>query len=331
MSKAVKTIARVALPIIGTLAAPGIGTALGSSLSAAALGGIGGAIGGGIGGGISGGGVGGVLKGAALGGVGGYLGSGGLTNIVGTAAGTPLAGGLQGPTQGSGILGSLGSAGKSLTSVLGGTSQLGGNPLLSLGNVAGAMYSASAGTAAAEEAARQQADSANQAIRAQQQALAQVRGDLSPFRDAGTSTVGGLTQLVNDPNAQKEYIQSNPFYQSLAEDAKDKLFANAAAKGKVGSGGTAAALQNSLLLIGSDLLNQNITQRQNVANLGANAAAQTGTFTQGAANNTGNLLTQIGNANAAGTIGGYNAKTGAINNAIGTQTALYGIDKGVRI
>lgn len=143
--KKIRKLAKVALPIAGTLLAPGIGTALGSTLSGAALSGIGGALGGGVGGAMDGGGLSGALKGAALGGASGYLSGGGLTqlapetsnalfnstggligsssgnvnagigsllglsgsgnSVLGTAAGTPLSGGLQGATQGTGLAG----------------------------------------------------------------------------------------------------------------------------------------------------------------------------------------------------------------------------------
>ena len=83
MSKSVKQVAAIALPIGLSLVAPGIGTALGSTLGAATLAGIGGAVGGGIGGAITGGGVTGALKGAAIGGVGGYLSGGGATELFG--------------------------------------------------------------------------------------------------------------------------------------------------------------------------------------------------------------------------------------------------------
>lgn len=83
--KAVKKIAKIALPIIGTLVAPGIGTALSSTLSSAALSGIGGALGGAASGALSGGGLGGILKGAALGGLGGYGYGGGFDGILGSA------------------------------------------------------------------------------------------------------------------------------------------------------------------------------------------------------------------------------------------------------
>ncbi|TVM02755.1 MAG: hypothetical protein CV087_08810, partial [Candidatus Brocadia sp. WS118] len=280
MSKGIKSIASIALPVIGTLVAPGIGTALGSTLGAATTAAIGGAVGGGLGGAISGGGVKGALKGAALGGAGGYLAGGGLTNILGTPAGVPLQGPVQagaaplGVSQGTGILGQLGSVGRTISDLTGvGTGAVassGGNILgkltsspLSLLSAGSAVYNANAANQIAKEQAR-----ANQAaIDAQNQALSQVRGDLQSFREAGASTVGGLTSLVNDPNAQKDFITSNPFYQSLAKDATDRIYANQAARGKLASGSTAQALQNSLLLLGNDLLNQNITQKQNVANM----------------------------------------------------------------
>lgn len=86
LGKFLKKAARIALPIAGTVLAPGIGTALGSTLGTAALSGIGGALGGAAGGGIGGGGLSGALKGAALGGAGGYLAGGGLSDILGSSS-----------------------------------------------------------------------------------------------------------------------------------------------------------------------------------------------------------------------------------------------------
>lgn len=103
-----KTLLSAALPILGTLVAPGIGTALGSSLSGAALGGIGGAVGGAAGGYSNSGNLAGTLKGAAMGGAGGYLSSGGASDLIGgTAAGRAL--GLSNPEGGSVIGNAIGS------------------------------------------------------------------------------------------------------------------------------------------------------------------------------------------------------------------------------
>lgn len=160
---------------------------------------------------------------------------------------------------------------------------------------------------AARQAAGVQSRAAGQAITSQEEGRDIARADLAPFRQAGEDVLPGLSGLITDPSQQLSFIQDNPFFQSLADEATNRLFANQAASGKVGSGETAEALQNSLLLLGTDLLNQNIGQRQNLANLGANAASGQANITQGSAANIGNLITGRGNVEAAGIVGGANA------------------------
>jgi hypothetical protein len=308
MSHTIKSVANIVLPHLGIVGGAVNGAIQGTGIGKGALqGGINAAID-----------IGGQVVGSQLiPGITNFL--GGASSVPGEAAG---AAGASGAASGA-------SSGGGFGSIIGSLS--GGNPLLSLANIGTSIYSANAGADAAKKAASQQAQSDANALAAQQNALTQIRGDLQPFRDAGASAVNGLTQLVNDPNAQAAYIQSNPFYAAIADDTKNKLFANAAAQGKVGSGGTAAALQNSLLMLGQNLINQDITQKQNLAALGSNAAAGTGTLTQDATKNSTGLITDQGNSNAAGTIGANNATTGAINNGIGTATSLYGIQNGLKL
>jgi hypothetical protein len=161
-----------------------------------------------------------------------------------------------------------------------------------------------------------------------------ARGDLQPFRQAGADNITGLVDLITNPQKQLEFVQNNPFFNAMATRAKDDVFGNMAAKGKLGSGGTAEALQNSLLLLGSDLLNQNIGQRQNLVTMGQNAAAGQATTTMNTAglansamsnagNNISNLVTDAGNARAAGYVGAANARTNATNNLISTALSAY--------
>lgn len=117
----------------------------------------------------------------------------------------------------------------------------------------------------------------------------------------------GLSGLVTDPQQQLSFVQDNPFFEALAGRATETLLANQAAKGKLASGGTAEALQNSFLLLGTDLLNQNIGQRQNLANLGLGAATGQAGITQQAGQNIADLTTQKGNIQAAGIVGARNA------------------------
>lgn len=190
-----------------------------------------------------------------------------------------------------------------------------GNPLFAAaGNLASGHFSAKEGASAARHAAGAQNVAALNAIEAQDQATAQIRADLQPYRDAGAATAPGLTKLVNDPNEQAAFIQNNPFYQSLAKDATDKLFANQAAKGKLGSGGTAEALQNSLLLLGNDLLTQDVARKQTLVNTGQTSAAQSGVLTQTGAQNITNLKTGQGDVQAAGIIGAQNQITAGDQN-----------------
>lgn len=221
--------------------------------------------------------------------------------------------------------------------------------LAGAGLLGGTIYSTNKQADAVEDAARAQQQSTqagiasqermlDRQIQAAQEAQAQARADLQPFAQAGQQGLGDLTQLVNNPQAQADFVMNNPFYQSLAQDAQNRLFANQAARGKLGSGDTAAGLQNQLVMLGQDLLNQSIGQRQNLAALGSNAAAGQATGVQNMASNImssqGNagrtiadLLTQGGNAQASGIMGAANAGTQGFNNLINTALTAYGINK----
>ena len=308
MSKVVKSVAKIALPVVGTIIAPGIGTALGSSLAASTLATIGGVVGGAAGGAIGGGG----LKGAALGAVGGYLTAG----AVGLPAGTPVAevagnAALQGPSIGSGLSGAVTGGGtRALTA---GISQAATSVLddpSKLLTVAGNQVIAQSNADTALEAAQTQSDAIDRGISANQAANA-------PYTQLGQEA----TQRIQDIQSDRAgYIQNNELYQSLAQDAERRLLANQAAKGKVGSGGTAAALQEQLLSLGNGLVNQEINTLQNQANTGASAAANVGS-------GTANLLAAQGDVNAAGQIASNQAISNGYQNQINTLLALKGLDK----
>lgn len=167
---------------------------------------------------------------------------------------------------------------------------------------------------ASKEASWIQYDSASKARKQQKQFLNTIRGDLAPYRNAGKRQLPGLNALISDPTAQLNFIQNNPFFSALADDAQNRLMNVQAASGRLGTGDTPAALQNQLLLLGNDLLQQSIGNRFNVATMGQNAAAQTGTMTQQAGNNISDLITGQGNALAGGMVGAANARSQGVNN-----------------
>lgn len=160
-------------------------------------------------------------------------------------------------------------------------------------------------------------------------------------QDQVYSTFSGMNDLATNPNTQKSFIENNPFFDALANRAKSDLFSNQAAKGKVGSGGTAEALQNSLLLLGQDFVDQSLRQRQNavatgagltdqainqrynLATLGSNAASNQASTALQTGSNVSNLLTERGNAAASGIAGARAAQTGALNNTFNTAALGY--------
>lgn len=289
MSKAIKTVARIALPIVGGIVGGPVGAA------------IGGAIGGAAGGGG--------IKGAILGGATGYLGaaSGGAGSLIGTAAKTVPAG-VYGPVSpGSGILGALtGGGARALTQ---GVTQAATDPsklLLGIGN----QLMSEQGAQTAEKAARTQAEGIQQGVAANTAAM-------QPYTQLGQTAVNQLNTIQADPAG---YIQGNPLYQSLASDAERRLLANQAAKGKVGSGGTAAALQENLLNLGTGLINQDLNRYQQQAGMGQNAAANVGQMQATGASGAGAVQ-------SAGQIGSYDAYKQGYQNQINTILALQGLQK----
>lgn len=328
MSKAVKSVASIALPIAGAVAGsfvgmPQLGAALGGAVGGAvqgngikgviggaaagygaSLGPVGGAIGGAVNGGINGG-----LEGAVMGGLSGYAAGGIQQAAVGTVAGAPLStvtgnAAAQGPTQGSGILGATTGGG---VRALGNTvsqaaTSAAGSPVATLLGAAGNAVATSQTVDATEEAARIQAEAIDRGIATQQ-----------PYNELGTSAAKQIQQIQSDPGA---YVQNNPFYKSLADDAANRLKASEASKGKLASGGTADALQTSLLNLGNGLVQQQVGTLQNQVNSGQTAAS----------NITGGQVGK-GNVQSAGVMGVNNAMQTGYQNQISTLLALQNLNK----
>lgn len=310
MSKVVRTVASIALPIIGTVVG----------------GPIGGAVGGAIGGAVSGGG----LKGAVLGAATGYVGGGGLSSTA-TAA-TPTAYAAKGASYGATassvptnvartatVASSTQSVGSSIADEL---LKRATNPgtLINIGNQI--MGTEAADTA--KKAANIQSDAIDRGIAANQQGLQQQIETQRPYTEAGQQALTEINRINSD---RAGYIANDPLYKTLADDAEQRLLANQAARGKVGSGETKAALQDRLLSVGNDLVTQRINSLNTQAGIGANAAGQVGTAQYNTGVNTGNMATDQGAVQAAGKVGQFNAYNSAYQNQINTLLALQSLQK----
>lgn len=123
-----------------------------------------------------------------------------------------------------------------------------------------------------------------------------IRGDLAPFRETGSEAVNMLLQNIINPQGQDpNEVINNPFFQALSQEQDRNTLAQRAALGLAGSGGTQDALTRNILQLGNTFQQQNLANQQarfnqlfNVAGMGQNAAAMSGTQTanilQGIAN-----------------------------------------------
>jgi hypothetical protein len=153
---------------------------------------------------------------------------------------------------------------------------------------------------------------ANSQIAAQQAQFDQTRQDLMPFMDFGKQAIGGLGALnAGDYSG----FQNSPDYLFAMQQGIGNLDKSAASRGSLFSGGH----EKDLAQFGSGLASQYLGNYRNSlfnqAQMGQNAAAQTGQFGANAANN-------IGNAQA-----GYYQQRGDNNSqfAAGTAGALNGL------
>lgn len=136
---------------------------------------------------------------------------------------------------------------------------------------------------------------------AEKRSIGALRGEagqaldtVNPFTRLGQDAITGLSELTRSPKKQAEFIKNNPFYEALSNDAQSRLFKNQAARGKLGSGDTVKSLNNELLKIGSDLLQREIENRQNLVNTGL----QGGQLEAGLRQNLGTNLADLVNRNA---------------------------------
>ena len=148
-------------------------------------------------------------------------------------------------------------------------------------------------------------DAAGDAARRQEgmarQGLAALRGDLEPFRQVGSTAANQLMGSVYNPTApDPNQVLNDPFFKAMADQQNNELLQSRSALGLGSSGGTQDILMRNLLLLGrgfqQENLNNQLNQNQqrfgqlfNVAGMGANAAAQTGTNSLNTMNNIGQI------------------------------------------
>lgn len=225
-----------------------------------------------------------------------------------------------------------------------------------IAGIGGSIVNGIVGANAASNAASDEITAANQAITQNNQArnaadatqqgvYQQDEENLAPYQAAGSQAVSSLNgaALPGQPNAQTVLAQ-DPGYQFRLDQANLALQRMEAAGGGVGSGGALKAAANySQNLASGEYGNayqrvmqanaQRFNQLNSIAGIGANAnqqqlyaganyANQSGAYGMDTARMNSDLLTQMGNAQAAGTVGQANAYEGMASGIAQGTTGL---------
>ncbi len=138
----------------------------------------------------------------------------------------------------------------------------------------------------------------------------QNRSDFAPYRQAGTSALGQIQNLLANPNA----ITQQPDYQFGLEQGMRALNNSAAARGMTYSGAQGKALQRYGQDYAGTKLNESYNRLASIAGIGQQATGSTAQLGQNAAGAIGNTLQGMGNARAGAYVGGANAWNNALGN-----------------
>ena len=171
---------------------------------------------------------------------------------------------------------------------------------------------------AAKDAGKIQAQSADKSIAFQRESRDLARNDLQPFRNFGESQIQPLNSLLSNPSG---YLENNPLYDAINSNSRREVFANRAARGKLGSGGTARELQNRFLANGESLINNQYNRLLGGVSSGQNAAAGQANVAQNTGVNVGETLLQKGNSLAAAKVGRANAFNTGVNDFLKLATS----------
>jgi len=202
-----------------------------------------------------------------------------------------------------------------------------------VGKAIGSITGANQQAKAAQNAAKTQADAADKASQIQKDMFDQVRGDLNPYRKAGSDALaqlmGGMGQ---DGRFMKTYsgqdIYYDPSYQFRVNQGNNAIQGSAAAQGGLLSGATLKALQNygqesasqeyqnAYNRFNADQTNQ-YNRLSNLVGIGQNAAAQTGNAGTQTAQAIANNTMQGANSQAAGTIAAGNSVANGFGSLLG--------------
>lgn len=173
---------------------------------------------------------------------------------------------------------------------------------------------------AAEDA---QLDAVDAAILEERRGREAGQGFLQPFGDLGQRGID-LSGFLADPQAQFDFLQNNPLFQSSLNLRDRDTAAAAASGGRLSAGDTALRFQENALLAAQPLIDRQRQDIGNLLNIGTGIATTQANVAIGEGSNVSNLLTDIGNIQAAGSIAAGNRQAEGSANALNLAGAIFG-------
>lgn len=193
--------------------------------------------------------------------------------------------------------------------------------------IGSAVVGAGVGIYSSNKAAKTEANAASNASAVQQKMYDQTRQDLAPYRAAGQTTLPALNNLLTgDPAKAQAQLEALPGYQFTRDQGLQAVQNSAAARGLGTSGAALRGAADYTTGLANGTFGDQVNRLQNFANMGQNAAAQTGAFAIQTGNSIGNNIIGAGNAQAAGIIGSANALSGAAG-SVGNLYLLNALSK----
>lgn len=205
-------------------------------------------------------------------------------------------------------------------------------PLAAAGIAAGgSILGGITGGKGAKAAAKIQAQAQQAAIAEQRNEFQTIQGNEQPYMQAGTTGLNAYLNLLGlgsqgaaGQQSAIDALKASPLFTSQYKTGEDTILQNEAATGGLRGGNT----QNSLANFGASLLSQ-VIQNQlgnygGLVGVGQNAASGTNTAATNTGNNISGLLTQQGNAQAAGVLGQANSLQNVFNSLGNIAGRFYG-------
>ncbi|MEI1697665.1 hypothetical protein V8P81_02165 [Acinetobacter baumannii] len=162
---------------------------------------------------------------------------------------------------------------------------------------------AKAQKSAANQAAQAQTESSQAAIEEQRRQFDTIQELMKPYVNAGTGALAGQQDLLGLNGASKQQaainsINNSQAMQTYLQQGENAILQNASATGGLRGGNTQSALSQFRPQLLNQLINQQYQNLGGLTSIGQNAAAGVGNAGMQSASNIGNLLQQVGAAQA---------------------------------